>query len=53
MAETMALARRIKQKIETKNRSALTEEIREAEARGDHSAVAQLLEKYQTDLKRK
>lgn len=53
MAETMALARRIKQKIETKKRSALTEEIREAEARGDHSAVAQLLEKYQTDLKRK
>jgi DNA primase len=53
MAETMALARRIKQKIETKNRSALTEEIREAEARGDHSAVEQLLEKYQTNLKRK
>ena len=53
MAETMALARRIKQKIETKQRSALTEEIREAEARGDYSAVAQLLEKYQTDLKRK
>ncbi len=53
MAETMALARRIKQKIETKKRSALTEKIREAEARGDHGAVAQLLEKYQTDLKRK
>ena len=51
MAETMALARRIKQKQETKTRSDLTTAIREAEERGDDKQVAKLLAEYQAGLK--
>jgi DNA primase len=50
MAETMALARRIKQKQETKKRVNLTEEIRAAEERGDDEEVARLLSAYQAGL---
>lgn len=51
MAETMALARRIKQKQETKQRVNLTQAIRDAEARGDDAEVARLLKVYQAGLK--
>ncbi len=51
MAETMALARRIKQKQETKKRIDLTAAIREAEERGDDQEVTRLLAQYQKGLK--
>ena len=51
LAETMALARRIKQIQQTQARERLTEDIREAEARDDQEEVARLLEEYQRGLK--
>ena len=51
LAETMALARRIKQIQQTYARKRLTEDIREAEARDDQEGVARLLEEYQRGLK--
>ena len=51
LAETMALARRIKQIQQTYARKRLTEDIREAEARDDQEEVARLLEEYQRGLK--
>ena len=51
LAETMALARRIKQIQQTQARERLTEDIREAEARDDQEGVARLLEEYQRGLK--
>lgn len=53
MAETMALARRIKQKGKLKNQESLTEAIRAAEAKGQDEEVAKLLEQYQASLKSK
>jgi DNA primase len=51
MAETMALARRIKANTKKQLRSELSEAIAAAESKGEHKKAAQLLEKYQQLIK--
>jgi DNA primase len=51
LAETMALARRIKQIRQIQEREQLTEDIRRAEESGDQEEAARLLQEYQHGLK--